>query len=54
MPRRALVHAPRTCASDGDVPEAERSKVRKQLERYCGQETEGMIWIAEALRRLVG
>ena len=38
----------------GDVPEAERLKVREQLERYCGQDTEGMIWIAEALRRLVG
>jgi len=38
----------------GDVPEAERRKVRDQLERYCGQDTEGMIWIVEALRRLVG
>ena len=38
----------------GDAPEAERQKVRQQLERYCGQDTEGMIWIAEALRRLVG
>ena len=36
----------------GDVPEAERRKVRKQLERYCGQDTEGMIWIVEALERL--
>ena len=37
-----------------DVPEAECCKVRKQLERYCGQDTEGMIWIVEALRRLAG
>ena len=36
----------------GDVAEAERRKVRKQLERYCGQDTEGMIWIVEALERL--
>ena len=34
----------------GDVLEAERLKVREQLERYCGQDTEGMIWIVEALR----
>jgi len=33
----------------GDVPAAERHKVRKQLERYCGQDTEGMIWIVDAL-----
>ena len=32
------------------VPEAERQKVRAQLERYCGQDTEGMIWIVEVLR----
>ena len=38
----------------GDVPEPERRKVRGQLERYCGQDTEGMVWIVEALRRLVG
>jgi len=36
----------------GDVPEAERRKVRDQHERYCGQDTEGMVWIAEALRKL--
>lgn len=36
----------------GDVPEAERQKVRGQLERYCGQDTEGMIWIIDAMRRL--
>lgn len=37
----------------GDVAEDERQKVREQLERYCGQDTEGMIWLVEALRRLV-
>jgi hypothetical protein len=36
----------------GDVPEAERQKVRQQLERYCGQDTEGMVWITDALRSL--
>ena len=38
----------------GNVPEAERQRVREQLERYCGQDTEGMIWIVAALRRLAG
>ena len=38
----------------GDVADDERSKVRKQLEQYCGQDTEGMIWIIEALRKLAG
>jgi hypothetical protein len=37
----------------GDVPEAERRKVRKQLERYCGQDTLGMVWIIDAMRRLI-
>jgi hypothetical protein len=38
----------------GDVAGAERQKVREQLERYCGQDTEGMIWIVDALRQIVG
>jgi hypothetical protein len=38
----------------GDAPEAERRKVREQLERYCGQDTEGMVWIVAALRMLTG
>jgi hypothetical protein len=38
----------------GVVPEPERLKVRQQLERYCGLDTEGMIWIVDALRRLAG
>ena len=33
-------------------PEAEREKVRGQLKRYCGQDTEGMVWIVEAVERL--
>jgi len=38
----------------GDVTEAERLKVRGQLERYCGLDTEGMVWIVDALRQIVG
>ena len=38
----------------GDVLGAERQRVRRQLGEYCGQDTEGMVWIVEALRRLVG
>ncbi len=37
----------------GEVSEAERRRVRRQLEEYCGQDTEGMIWIVDALRALV-
>ena len=37
----------------GDVTEAERCKVRARLERYCGQDTEGMVWIVDALRTRV-
>ena len=32
--------------------DASRS-VRRQLEEYCGQDTLGMVWIVDALRRLV-
>jgi len=34
------------------VSEAERQKVRQALERYCSLDTEGMIWIVDALRKL--
>jgi hypothetical protein len=36
----------------GDVPTEERCRVRQQLEDYCGRDTEGMIWITDALRRI--
>ena len=36
-----------------DVDEKERQHVRRQLEQYCGQDTEGMIWIVESLRNLL-
>jgi Domain of unknown function(DUF2779) len=32
-----------------DVSESARKQVRKALELYCGQDTEGMIWILDAL-----
>ncbi|MHB8522246.1 MAG: hypothetical protein ACYDH9_16015 [Limisphaerales bacterium] len=35
----------------GDVPEAERLRVRRHLEEYCGLDTLGMIWIVETLER---
>jgi len=28
-------------------------RVRQQLEEYCGQDTMGMIWIVDSLRRIV-
>ena len=37
----------------GQVSEVERQQVRRQLEEYCGQDTEGMIWIVDALRALL-
>jgi len=30
-----------------DIPDAERQKVRLQLEEYCGLDTKGMIWIVD-------
>jgi hypothetical protein len=37
----------------GEVSVVERQRVRRQLEEYCGQDTEGMIWIVDALRELL-
>jgi CRISPR/Cas system-associated exonuclease Cas4 (RecB family) len=34
----------------GDVAAEERKRVRQELEAYCGQDTEGMIWITDGLR----
>ncbi len=39
-------------ATFGDMPEAERAKVMENLEKYCGRDTEGMIWIVDKLRAL--
>ena len=32
-----------------DVSESERKRVRRALEKYCGMDTEGMVWIPELL-----
>ena len=37
----------------GEVSDEERNKVRSDLEKYCGRDTEGMIWIVDKLRVLV-
>lgn len=34
----------------GDMPKPEKAKVLTDLEKYCGRDTEGMIWIVEKLR----
>ncbi|MFC2044301.1 DUF2779 domain-containing protein [Chloroflexota bacterium] len=39
-------------ATYGDMPGAERTKVMENLEKYCGRDTEGMIWIVERLGKL--
>ncbi len=38
----------------GDVTPEERLSVRESLEAYCGQDTEGMIWIVDELYRRTG
>ena len=35
-----------------DVPEEEKAKVRDDLIKYCGLDTEGMVWIVEELAKL--
>ena len=37
----------------GEVSEEERQKVRSDLIKYCGLDTEGMIWIVEKLYDLI-
>lgn len=37
-----------------NVPVAERQRVREQLEVYCARDTQGMVWIVDELRKLVG
>ncbi|MDE1869683.1 MAG: DUF2779 domain-containing protein [Candidatus Micrarchaeota archaeon] len=40
-------------ASDGKKASiAEKRKIRTHLEKYCGQDTEGMVWIVEKLMNL--
>jgi hypothetical protein len=37
----------------GDMPDVEKQVVRANLEKYCGLDTEGMIWIVNELRDLL-
>ena len=37
----------------GNVSSAKKKKIRKDLEVYCGQDTEGMIWIVKELGKIV-
>ena len=39
-------------ATCGDMSEAERAQVMDNLKKYCGRDTEGMIWIVEKLSEL--
>ena len=36
----------------GEMPDSRKAKTRRDLETYCGRDTEGMIWIVDALRGL--
>ncbi len=36
-----------------DITKAEKLKIRKDLEDYCGLDTEGMVWIIEKLKEMV-
>jgi hypothetical protein len=38
----------------GNMPAAEKARTRKDLEVYCGRDTEGMIWIVDRLKELMG
>jgi hypothetical protein len=38
----------------GTMTEAERAKTRADLEKYCGLDTEGMIWIVRRLEEVGG
>ena len=40
-------------ATSGNMPEAARVKVMTDLGRYCGRDTEGMLWIVNKLRELI-
>jgi hypothetical protein len=38
----------------GDCSETKRKKIRNSLEKYCGLDTEGMIWIIDKLKEFGG
>ena len=37
----------------GNVPDKEKEKIRKNLEKYCGLDTEGMVWIVDELKKRI-
>jgi hypothetical protein len=37
----------------GEATEEERQQVRSDLEKYCGLDTEGMLWIVQKLKEIV-
>jgi hypothetical protein len=39
-------------ANYGEIPAEDRARVMSDLEKYCGRDTEGMIWIVDRLREL--
>jgi hypothetical protein len=39
-------------ATFGDMSEAEKAKIMENLEKYCGRDSEGMIWIVDKLSEL--
>jgi len=36
----------------GEMPEDDKPKVMSDLEKYCGRDTEGMIWVVDELKEL--
>ena len=34
-----------------NIPDEEKQKIRKDLLKYCGLDTEGMVWVVERLRK---
>lgn len=36
----------------GEASEKEKKKIRENLKKYCGRDTEGMIWIVKELRKI--
>ena len=37
----------------GKASKKDKDKIKKDLEKYCGLDTEGMVWIVDELRRIV-
>jgi len=39
-------------ATYGDVSDEMRNKIREDLQKYCGLDSEGMVWIIDRLKEL--